>query len=176
MIECINGCGLMSQTFYEGVEIDICQSCAGVWLDAGEITSIVETRDRTWPVDVIRKVLSTTGKQGISLGEKNRNISCPKCRDNLPPVNYQNSSGIVVNSCQNGHGMWLDAGELAKIQIYMEQWDFIAKENSPKHQKILREIEKDHVETGDLQADTAPSGSTSINRYINRIVHLLDQI
>ncbi len=58
MIECVNGCGQMSQTDYEDVEIDICQVCAGIWLDHTELTTIIETREHTWGRDVIQKVLA----------------------------------------------------------------------------------------------------------------------
>jgi len=44
LINCINGCGALSPTIYEGVEIDICPICAGVWLDTRELPTIIETR------------------------------------------------------------------------------------------------------------------------------------
>ena len=56
---------------------------------------------------------------------------CPRCHETLPPVNYQGNSGIIVNTCENGHGIWLDAGELPKIQIFMEQWDRVMRGDNP---------------------------------------------
>lgn len=176
MIECINGCGQMSQTMYEGVEIDICKSCAGVWLDTGEITTIVKTKENSWPESVIKKVLTSTGTLGVSIGEQNRNLSCPKCDVELSANNYQSNSGIIVNTCPNVHGVWLNAGELAKIQIYMEKWAEIAQQNSSKYQSILSELEQEHEEKIEAEALKGPSGSEAINQFLNKIVQLIERI
>jgi Zn-finger nucleic acid-binding protein len=173
MIDCINGCGQMSQLAYEGVDIDICKTCAGVWLDFGELTTIVETKERTWPESIVNKVLSSTGALGISAEERNRILRCPKCNAVLPPTNYQGNSGIIVNACQKDHGLWLDSGELAKIQIYMEKWQAIAKEDDPKYQSMRKELEKNYKDPAESRVDTGPSGSQAINRYINKIIQLI---
>ncbi len=34
--------GKLVETEYENIKIDVCNSCAGVWLDAGELAQIVE--------------------------------------------------------------------------------------------------------------------------------------
>ena len=122
MIHCLNNCGTMQQTQYEGVIIDVCPTCKGVWLDPGELTTIVETREHTWSAETIERVLELTGGVGIPNKELNRSLRCPKCNEDLAPVNYQGTSGVIVNTCQANHGVWLDAGELAKVQIYLENW------------------------------------------------------
>jgi uncharacterized protein len=33
---------------YENVQIDVCDNCGGVWLDAGEMQKIVQKADKTW--------------------------------------------------------------------------------------------------------------------------------
>jgi Zn-finger nucleic acid-binding protein len=173
MTDCINGCGHMSQLTYEGVEIDICKSCAGVWLDFGELTTIVETKERTWPESIINKVLSSTGTPGVSFGEQNRNLLCPKCNAVLAPTNYQGNSGVIVNACQNDHGLWLDAGELAKIQIYMERWQDITGKGASTNEPGYEEFEKDHEGRIEGQAATGASGVEIINRYLNKIFQMM---
>ena len=120
MVECLNGCGPMQETLYEGVGIDVCPECVGVWLDGPELAQVVSTREREWPSDVIEKVLEITGAMGVPDSEQHRALNCPKCGIGLAPVNYLGNSGIIVNTCENRHGVWLDAGELAKIQIFVE--------------------------------------------------------
>jgi Zn-finger nucleic acid-binding protein len=172
MTECINGCGHMSQLIYEGVEIDICKSCAGVWLDFGELTTIIETKERTWSEGIINKVLSSTGAPGVSFEEQNRKLLCPKCRAVLPPANYQGNSGVIVNACQNDHGLWLDAGELAKIQIYMERWQAISGKGAPMSESGPEAFENDREDRIDGSAATGTSGAEIINRYLNKIVQV----
>jgi len=120
MVECLNGCGVMRETAYEGVQIDICPECIGVWLDDSELATIVDAEGRVWPPGVVEKVLAVTGGMGVPKHERHRALDCPKCGQRLEPVNYQVNSGVIVNTCRERHGVWLDAGELAKIQIFME--------------------------------------------------------
>lgn len=140
MVECINGCGQMLETVYENVMIDVCGTCAGVWLDFSEMTSIVDTKDVSWSEATIRKVLEQTGKVGVPSLELGCDINCPKCGEGLPSNNYQNNSGIIVNACLNDHGVWLDSGELVKIQVFMEKWDEVAERDSPKYDKLIKDI------------------------------------
>jgi Zn-finger nucleic acid-binding protein len=160
MIQCLNGCGPMSQTLYEGVEIDLCPICAGVWLDTGELTNIIETREREWPEHVIRKVLASSRATRISGEEFDRELSCPRCNSELPPNNYQGNSGIIVNTCEAGHGIWLDAGELAKIQIVMEKWQ--------------RVFAADNETPDKATSHSALSGSELINRFLGRLAQFIE--
>ena len=41
-LECPKCDGKLVETEYENIKIDVCNSCAGVWLDAGELAQIVE--------------------------------------------------------------------------------------------------------------------------------------
>ena len=123
MVSCVNGCGPMSRTPYKGVSIDFCKLCKGVWLSLSNLAAIAERRAQTWSEKAIRKALAETGTPGIPSREHNKKIDCPVCGKNLPPTNYQYSSGVIINSCHDGHGAWLDVGELATIQIYMQESD-----------------------------------------------------
>ncbi len=122
-MNCLNDCGPMNTVVYEGVEIDVCRNCIGVWLDDTELAEIVETKERKWPAGVIEGVLKVTGKMGVPNEEFDRDLACPECNEELGPVNYLANSGVIINTCVKGHGVWLDNGELAKIQIFMENWN-----------------------------------------------------
>lgn len=128
-MECLNRCGSMLEVFYNDVEIDVCPVCIGVWLDDTELAEIVRSPERSWPPGVVEHVLEVTGKMGIPSAEFERVLDCPQCSEILDPVNYQANSGIITNTCQNGHGVWLDHGELAKVQIYMEHWRKITRDS-----------------------------------------------
>jgi uncharacterized protein with PIN domain len=41
-MQCPRCGGGLVETDYENVKIDVCESCAGVWLDAGELAQIVD--------------------------------------------------------------------------------------------------------------------------------------
>lgn len=41
-LKCPKCDGNLTETNYENVKIDVCGSCSGVWLDAGELAQIVD--------------------------------------------------------------------------------------------------------------------------------------
>lgn len=45
--------------------------------------------------------------------------ACPVCRQPMRRYIYSTDSGVAVDACATGHGIWLDDGELAKIYDYV---------------------------------------------------------
>ena len=44
-LKCPKCDGTLYETDYEGITVDVCDKCTGVWLDAGELTQIVGKDD-----------------------------------------------------------------------------------------------------------------------------------
>jgi Zn-finger nucleic acid-binding protein len=109
-------------TVYEGVEIDKCNQCNGTWLDEGEIVKIVQTKEETFDPKLIRETL-TQGFTGIPKNEQQTVVHCPKCQSDMKAINYDYSSGVILDRCLECHGLWLDGSELEKVQIIREQSD-----------------------------------------------------
>jgi len=111
---------------YEGNEIDRCTRCGGAWLDAGELTKIVETVRAAIPRQVVRGTLAGAFK-GVPEDETRSLARCPKCSAVMEAFNYDYASGVVLDRCPEGHGTWLDGGELEKVQAHHEHWASDAK-------------------------------------------------
>ena len=49
-IKCPKCDGTLVESDFENIKIDVCDKCSGVWLDAGELTQIVdhEEKDAGW--------------------------------------------------------------------------------------------------------------------------------
>ncbi|HMJ07652.1 MAG TPA: zf-TFIIB domain-containing protein [Pyrinomonadaceae bacterium] len=48
-IKCPKCDGTLHETDFESVKIDVCDTCSGVWLDAGELAQIVDKdKDSGW--------------------------------------------------------------------------------------------------------------------------------
>jgi Zn-finger nucleic acid-binding protein len=86
---------------YNEVEIDYCPSCAGCWLDQGELELILETSEKMY--DLSRFKLSPKGKR-----------RCPRCHKKMH-VDYFPHTHIEVDICPRDGGIWLDRGELLSI-------------------------------------------------------------
>ena len=117
----------LAQESYEGVTIDRCPHCGGVWLDAGELEAIQKAQDsdfRGVPDDAMDFV---TGALGMAKANSEKTLSCIKCEDDLVKREYSFTSQVMIDNCPNGHGMWLDKHELARLEkFYEEEQDFAA--------------------------------------------------
>lgn len=47
-LECPRGDGKMTAVTFEGVEIDRCETCGGVWLDKGELEQLRQKESGGW--------------------------------------------------------------------------------------------------------------------------------
>ena len=86
---------------YMEVELDYCPSCAGCWLDQGELDLILETSGK----------MSDLSKFKFSPKSKRR---CPRCQKKMHADLFPDTN-IEVDICPHDGGIWLDRGELLTI-------------------------------------------------------------
>jgi len=119
---------------YEGIEVDRCLGCQGMWLDYGELEQLEE---------VVLDEDEITGT--IVFSRFKGELLCPKCGKAMQRFNYR-AYDVELDFCEQGHGTWLDAGEEKRVLELMErriknierkakaeaEWgDFIKKLGSP---------------------------------------------
>jgi len=92
---------------WEGIEIDGCALCGGVWLDAGEVEIIAEL------AGVDRGAVSEP--LAHAKGPAHARRRCPRCREMLRTVTVGAGHGVGLDSCPEQHGLWFDRGE---VQAY----------------------------------------------------------
>ncbi len=85
----------------EGVELDWCPACSGIWFDAGEI-EVLLARD-----EPVKKLFGLPPE-----GQEEKDRSCPRCRRHLTKVSLEST---VLDVCPDDHGIWFDAGELKAL-------------------------------------------------------------
>ena len=136
----------LSTIDYEGVAIETCNSCGGEWLDDTELGHIVRIREETFSDEERRVLDGATKIPGIPVVDAERDIVCPTCSATTVPVNYGGDTGVIIDRCPECHGIWLDGGELEKIQVLVESWkDGLPKdlqEYGPRLQKVANELER----------------------------------
>ena len=121
---------------YESVEIDRCDQCEGLWLDDRELMAIVRKKEKQFSASVLADVLSSAFK-GLPAAAASTQRACPRCDQLLKHVNHSYSSGIILDTCPQGHGVWLDKHELDKVQAFEEHWDVEAKRRLPELKQKL---------------------------------------
>ncbi|MDP7320999.1 MAG: zf-TFIIB domain-containing protein [Bacteriovoracaceae bacterium] len=127
---------------YETVEIDQCQSCYGVWLDQGEIQQIIQNRVTNFTQDQIKNTISQAFK-GVPQKETQTELQCPKCQTALKSINYTGDSGVIIDSCPNEHGVWLDKSELERVQQYREYWQDHIFDKQEHFTQLIDDLNKD---------------------------------
>jgi hypothetical protein len=86
---------------YEGVEVDYCGACKGLWLDEGEMEQILSGTTAA---------LNLVDWRAGQKGERR----CPRCATKMHAHTLP-GSGVVIDACPEACGIWLDRGELQSI-------------------------------------------------------------
>ena len=90
----------------EGVTVDRCTACAGVWFDAEELSQLLSEEAQH-----IAKLLK--GRLGEHAdGKKGR---CPRDASELMRVYSSMDRSVVLDACGECRGVWLDGGEFEKL-------------------------------------------------------------
>ncbi|MFN0136393.1 MAG: zf-TFIIB domain-containing protein [Phycisphaerae bacterium] len=92
----------------EGVELDRCPTCHGMWLDMLELEQLVR--------EVPAALLADDRRFHASPHVAGERLECPNCRGaQLIKLNSRLRPGTIIDSCQVCYGNWLDAGELSRL-------------------------------------------------------------
>ncbi len=99
----------MHTVFYEGVAIQLCMSCKGIFLTRKKLEIIENSREIEIPED------TPVPRNGPEVRRH-----CPNCDINMIKVKHGNIRATTVDYCEDCSGIWLDKGELASIQLSYE--------------------------------------------------------
>jgi len=100
----------LAQETYEGVTIDVCPHCSGVWLDSGELENIQDTQASDFR-DVPTSAMDTVrAAENMARARSETPRNCVVCNAGLEQKEYGFASQVIIDECPNGHGMWLDCG------------------------------------------------------------------
>lgn len=90
----------------EGIELDVCLSCHGLWFDAGELALLAARLGRTLAV--------TEGAPLESAATPEKPRLCPRCDKAMEKVWLGGAPRVLLDRCP-GHGLWFDHGELGSL-------------------------------------------------------------
>jgi Zn-finger nucleic acid-binding protein len=105
----------------EGIEIDLCDSCKGIWLDKGESATFTELAD---DIPNLEEALADA---------KDTDYVCPKCQGKFQQMKYIHEGDLIIDRCNKCFGIWLDANELWQLE------DLAARVEDPSS-RIMRAI------------------------------------
>lgn len=91
-----------------GVIVDNCASCGGVWLDKGEIYHYVKDPQRLFKDFAAAYQKPTQGDR-----------ACPRCLQAMAQAQFL-PPGPLIDACARCGGTWFDAGEIQAVQAMLD--------------------------------------------------------
>ncbi len=87
----------------DGIELDWCAVCRGVWFDAGELELLAEQLHAMPDPAALGGIPASPGTEKLR--------HCPRCRRKMNKRRIGGDQMVLIDRCSE-HGIWFDAGEL----------------------------------------------------------------
>ena len=113
---------MLRNTDYEGVEVDLCDNCWGMWLDTGELEEILDVRDMHFSAAEKKQFMDLKRGGAEALARQNDQVNCPHCGNPMDVIEADAGITLVIDRCPE-HGIWLDSGEIKAVQTVAEKSD-----------------------------------------------------
>ncbi|HEX4097939.1 MAG TPA: zf-TFIIB domain-containing protein [Caulobacteraceae bacterium] len=107
-MKCPNCSAELALAKRDGVEMEVCPACNGMWLSQQELT---ELEDEAYDL----------GKKGtLVFDPEPSSRRCPACDQGLKRFHYRDYD-LELEFCETGHGFFLDAGEDKRVLELMRK-------------------------------------------------------
>ncbi len=108
---CCPSCSQAMQTgLIEGQRVMYCTSCFGVLVRHQDFGGIIHKRQ------AMRVGVEPAEPRSIDPAAFDRKLNCPSCENRMDVHPYYGPGNIVVDSCVDCGFMWLDHGELTRVE------------------------------------------------------------
>lgn len=101
----------------QGIQVDLCDSCQGVWLDDGELLLFSKTPH----------VIAQHIGKALEQRKPSKKLS-PRTGEPMEQITYP--GGVVIDYCPRSRGLWFDQGELKTL---LKQEGSVRMEVDQKH-------------------------------------------
>ena len=95
---------------HAGIEVDHCPTCNGRWLDHHELDAL----EATVPSSPEER------RATVQYARRQSELACPTCGTRMTAFNYR-AYNLEIDTCEEAHGFWLDAGEEGLVRDVMEE-------------------------------------------------------
>lgn len=97
---------------FRKIELDVCPSCSGMWLDTLDFEQLTSEKD------VYTDPRTSTHYDRLPLETPVRYRECLRCSDVMTRLNFGSISGVMIDVCAD-HGVWLDEHELTRLRNFI---------------------------------------------------------
>lgn len=94
--------------YFNTVEIESCPTCEGQWIPEEQLDFLAKEYD----------VVLLEFRHIPKLREQLKQLPCPNCGPHqiMEKVEHPRDANVILDTCPNCNGIWLDKGELEAIQ------------------------------------------------------------
>jgi Zn-finger nucleic acid-binding protein len=114
MLDCPRDGARLVSVDLDGLHLDTCPVCAGLWFDLGELRRAEELEDHD-----LHWLEFTLWRDEGSFELTPTPMRCPRCSERLGSALYHDT-GVLVHMCPSCEGTWLDHGDLEFIVRHLE--------------------------------------------------------
>src|SRR5690349_15697870 len=110
-MDCPKCVGELQTHTMEGVDVDVCFICEGIWFDAGKLEDVLTKDSKDFDyIDVGQEDYDAAELKKAAIDLDLKPGKCPRCADGvmLVPRPYEKKHTVRVDLCPKGHGIWLD--------------------------------------------------------------------
>lgn len=135
---------------FKGVMLDACPTCAGIWFDAEDLRAVLAA-DPEGAAEVDAEVRPQIEQKAGPPSARR----CPRDAQVLQEQHYLYNSPVVLESCPQCSGFWVEDGELTKMQQLLdaqlaaptpdEQKKLALAQDAFQHQQFLVKLQ--HLNT-----------------------------
>jgi len=98
-----------------GIKVYLCLGCGGSFLSQDSLNSLLNFKEEEWP-----ELFAREANTEHTYDRSDETRSCPGCGDKMSNQQFWYTSGIWVDYCPNGHGIWLDSGEAKLLKEFRD--------------------------------------------------------
>ncbi|MBM4254054.1 MAG: hypothetical protein FJ146_18970 [Deltaproteobacteria bacterium] len=115
----------LNEIHYETEKVDHCPQCGGLWCDGDELVKVVQSREQKFGEQEHQDInaVEAAAKAQTLVRDTTSEMMCIVCNKPMTRSNYSYNSGIMIDRCPDGHGVWMDRDEIERIQIFVERWE-----------------------------------------------------
>ncbi len=100
----------MRRENFGNVFVDVCDDgCRSIWFDGDELLRLDHERKGGGPA--LREALAA-----VEGAQAERPLKCPRCADEMDTIEYELQQSVTIDCCPECTGVFLDAGEIARIR------------------------------------------------------------
>jgi Zn-finger nucleic acid-binding protein len=109
-MKCPNDGADLAPAKRDGIEVEACPKCDGMWLSGQELNQLEDEAFR----------LGDEEKGTLVASPRDTTRACPQCGKPMKSFDYR-FYDLELDFCEDGHGYWLDAGEDKRVLDLMKE-------------------------------------------------------